>query len=232
MPFVNNMSGKFGFGHPTADRYGSIRFNSSDTQYLDVTITAIGNSTATVEFWFNADAINLTQRMVSTSTTSFIAGDFAFRFSGGALIVGDGTSPMTSSVTPSAGVWNHVAWVGTSGTSQELFLNGSRVGTDGVYNAALPTGLNDTTWTFGGRNIGLESFNGYISGFRYVRGTALYSGSTYTVPDAPPYPIPGTELLLKTMYGNSFKQDTSPNVYNLASHGIPNGPSTSALNPF
>ena len=232
MPFVNNMSGKFGFGHPTADRYGSIRFNSSDTQYLDVTITAIGNSTATVEFWFNADAINLTQRLVSTSTTSFIAGDFAFRLVGSNLVVGDGVSPMTSSVAPSAGVWNHVAWVGTSGTSQELFLNGSRVGTDGVYNATPPTGLNDAIWTFGGRNIALESFNGYISGFRYVLGTAVYSGPTYTVPNSPPYPIPGTELLLKTMYGNSFKQDTSPNVYNLVSRGIPDKPSTSLLNPF
>lgn len=226
MPFINNVSGKFGFGHPTADRYGSIRFESAQTQYLDVNLTAIGTATATVEFWFNADATATNQRLVSTASTSFNAGDFAFRYESTKFVVGDGSAGIEYTTTPTAGSWHHVAWVGTSGTSQSVYLNGSRVGTGGAYN------LTDTTYIFGGRNIGGDFFNGYISNFRYVRGTALYSGTTYTVPNAPLYPVPNTELLLKTMYGNSYKQDTSPNVYNLVSHGIPTGPTTSLLNPF
>jgi hypothetical protein len=211
MPFVNNISGKFGFGHPTSDRFGSVRFNAASRQVLEFNVTAIGSSTATVEFWFNADANNIAQRLFTSTAVSLQAGDFAVRYTASAFVVGDGAAGITSSTLPSAGVWNHVAWVGTSGTSQEIFLNGSRVGTGGSYN------FTDTTpgYFIGGRNIGGEFFNGYISNFRYVIGTAVYSGSTYTVPTNTLEAVPGTELLLKTQYGPTVREDKSINNYTI-----------------
>ena len=227
MPFVNSVTGKFGFGRPTSDRFGSVRFDSALRQTLQVaTITAIGTSTATIELWFNADANNIAQRLLSTTNTGFQAGDFAIRYTASNFVVGDGSAGITSSTLPSAGVWNHVAWVGTGGTSQELFLNGSRVGTGGSYN------LIDSKFFIGGRNLIADYFNGYISNVRYVIGSALYSGTSYTVPTSPLYPVPGTELLLKTLYGPYFVQDYSPNNYPVLLAGLASAPSTSLLNPF
>ena len=228
MPFVNNISGKFGFGHPTSDRFGSIRFNSASRHNLEFNITDIGASTATVEFWFNADANNIEQRLFSSTQISFQSGDFAFRFTTSAFIAGDGSAGITSSTLPSAGVWNHVAWVGVSGTSQSLYLNGSRVGTGGSYNFIDAT----AGYFIGGRNIINHFFNGYISNFRYIRGVAVYSGTTYTVPTLPLEPIPGTELLLKTLYGPYFVQDYSPNGYSVSLSGLASSPTSSTLNPF
>ena len=228
MPFVNNISGKFGFGHPTSDRFGSIRFNSASRQVLEFNMTAIGTSTATVEFWFNVDANNVAQRLFSSTGINLQFGDFAFHYTASAFIAGDGSSGITSSTLPSAGVWNHVAWVGVGGTSQSLYLNGSRVGTGSSYN------FTDATpgYIIGGRNIISEFFNGYISNFRYVLGTAVYSGTTYTVPTLPLQPIPGTELLLKTLYGPYFAQDYSPNGYSITLGGLASSPTSSLLNPF
>jgi hypothetical protein len=228
MPFVNNISGKFGFGHPTSDRFGSIRFNSASRQNLEFNVTAIGTSTATVEFWFYADANNIAQRLFTSTAVSLQAGDFVIRYTASAFIVGDGAAGITSSTLPAAGVWNHVAWVGTSGTSQEIFLNGSRVGTGSTYNFTD----NIAGYFIGGRNINTEFFNGYISNFRYVRGVAVYSGTTYTVPTLPLQPIPGTEILLKTLYGPYFAQDYSPNGYGVTLTGLASNPSTNILNPF
>jgi hypothetical protein len=229
MPFINNVSGKFGFGHPTVTTRGSIKFNlpsQTTQQYLDVTVTAIGAATATVEFWFKTPTAAF-QRLVSTTTVSPAAGDFIMYFAGtGRFIAGNGTSGITASVDPSLSAWNHVAWVGTSGTSQELFLNGSRVGTGGSYN------LNDSTFYIGGRQINLGFYMGYISNFRYVRGTAVYAGATYTVPTEPLRPIAGTELLLTTPYNYSYLEDRSPNNHVVNAHGVPDNPTADALNPF
>jgi len=227
MPFVNSVTGKFGFGHPSSDRFGSIRFDSALRQSLQVaTITPIGTSTATVELWFYADADNIIQRLLSTTNTGFQAGDFAIRYTASDFIAGDGSAGITSSTLPSAGVWNHVAWVGVGGTSQSLYLNGSRVGTGGSYN------LVDSKFFIGGRRLNDEYFNGYISNVRYVIGSALYSGTSYTVPTSPLYPVPGTELLLKTLYGPYFAQDYSPNNYPVLLAGLASAPSTNILNPF
>jgi len=228
MPFVNNISGKFGFGHPTSDRFGSIRFNAASRHNLEFNMTAIGTSTATVEFWFNADANNIAQRLFSSTNINLQSGDFAFRFTTSAFIAGDGSAGITSSTLPAAGVWNHVAWVGVSGTSQSLYLNGSRVGTGSSYNFVDSS----PGYVIGGRNILGEFFNGYISNFRYVLGTAVYSGTTYTVPTLPLQLIPGTEILLKTLYGPYFAQDYSPNGYSVTLSGLASSPSTNILNPF
>jgi len=230
MPFVNSVAGKFGFGHPTVYRPGSLRFNSAQGHYASVLMTAIGTATATIEFWFNADAVNINQRMFTSSAIELAAGDFAFRFAtsgGNKLVIGDSTG-IQSSTLPSAGVWNHVAWVGTGGTSQSIYLNGSRVGTGSSYN------FTDTVpgHFIGGRNIGGEFFNGYISNFRYVRGTAVYSGSTYTVPTKTLEAIPGTDLLLKTLYGPTVREDRSSNNYTINYQGSGDGPSGSLVNPF
>lgn len=228
MPFVNAISGRFGFGRSTkpGNINGSIRFGGSP-QYLQTpaTLVAIGTSTATVELWFYADSSAGDQRIATTSVTAFAANDFAIRYASGSLVIGGGTSGITSSTAATAGAWHHVAWVGTGGTSQEIFLDGNRVGTGGAYN------FTDTQFTFGGRRLGDEYFIGNISNFRYVRNTAVYSGATYTVPVKALTAISGTEVLLKTIQGSSVKADSSPNDYQLIDGGGGGGSSSSST-PF
>jgi hypothetical protein len=89
--------------------------------------------------------------------------------------------------------WNHVAFV-RSGTTFQLYINGaaatggSTTSSATLYNATNPM-------TIGASSAGGQYCTGYIADARVVKGTALYTGSTYTVPTAPLTAISGTSLL-------------------------------------
>jgi hypothetical protein len=76
---------------------------------------------------------------------------------------------------------------------------------------------------------GNNYFNGRMSNFRVVKGTALYIGSTITVPTAPLSAISGTQLLLNTTNDANFLKDSSTNNITITNNG---GVVSSALNPF
>ena len=87
----------------------------------------------------------------------------------------------SSSQYPTINQWNHVVLERDGSNNNSVYLNGSRV----IYtNGAIKLGLN------GGNNfvigqIERGSFTGYISNFRLVRGSAIYSGTSITVPTSP-----------------------------------------------
>jgi hypothetical protein len=85
--------------------------------------------------------------------------------------------------------WNHFVVQRTSGTIT-AYLNGYLVATNSVIG-----GINETNFIINGSS-GSTAYNNSIAGFRYVLGTALYSGSTITIPTSLPTNISGTELLL------------------------------------
>jgi hypothetical protein len=92
--------------------------------------------------------------------------------------------------------WNHAALVRTGNTFYG-FLNGTRAATTQTITGSL----NNGTWlTYIGGSIssiiGSEFFLGYINDVRILKGTALYTGATYTVPTAPLTAIANTQLLL------------------------------------
>jgi hypothetical protein len=72
-------------------------------------------------------------------------------------------------------------------------------------------------------------FNGRMSNFRIVSGTALYIGSTITVPTATLSAISGTQLLLNTTNDANFLKDSSTNNFTVTNNG---SVVSSALNPF
>jgi hypothetical protein len=82
---------------------------------------------------------------------------------------------------PTIDQWNHVVLERDGSNNNSVYLNGSRV----IYNnGTFKFGLN------GGNNfvigqIERGSFTGYISNFRLVRGSAIYSGTSITVPTSP-----------------------------------------------
>jgi hypothetical protein len=95
-----------------------------------------------------------------------------------------------STATVALNTWTHVAVV-RSGSSVVLYLNGvsAVTGTVGgsLYNAGAFT-------IVGGRNAA-GYFTGYISNFRFVNGTAVYT-TAFTPPTAPVAAITNTSLLL------------------------------------
>jgi hypothetical protein len=122
--------------------------------------------------------------------------------------------------TPTVNSWNHVA-VSRSGTSIRCFLNGSVTSTT----TSSATLMNATgTFQIGARN-GSSTYTGYISNFRVVKGTAVYTGA-FTPPTSPLTAISGTSLL--TCQSNRFR-DASSNGFTVTSNG---NTSVTPFSPF
>lgn len=105
----------------------------------------------------------------------------------------------TSTETVKLNQWNHIAFVKT-GSNIFYFVNG--VGSTAVAISGTPQNSNTVPLTVGSGNN--TAISGYVSGLRIVDGTAVYSGSTYTVPTAPPTAITNTSLLLNFTNASSF----------------------------
>jgi len=126
-----------------------------------------------------------------------------------------------SSGTYSPNNWYHIAVV-RSGTSLVLYRNG--VSTGSVTNSV---NLNSTaSLGIGGdpTNLGY-TFTGYISNFRMVKGSALYT-TTFTTPASPLTNIANTSLL--TLQSNRFI-DNSTNAFTVTRNG---DTSIQAWSPF
>lgn len=94
--------------------------------------------------------------------------------------------------------WYHIALVRNSGTTS-LYLNGALVGsvTDNVNYTGGYLAIGGIYYT---NQFGMI---GYISGFRVVKGTAVYT-SAFTPPTAPPTPITNTQFLCNMTNGAIF----------------------------
>ena len=121
--------------------------------------------------------------------------------------------------------WHHVALV-RSGNSFYAYLDGNRNATTQTISGSLNTG----SWLtyLGAYTEGGTSYynNGYVSNARIIKGTALYTGSTYTVPTTPLTNIANTSLL--TLQSNRFI-DNSNNNFAITRNG---DVSIQAFSPF
>jgi len=116
------------------------------------------------------------------------------------------------------GSWNHVAIVRNSGTVN-LYLNGTRQTANYTSNTTVAT---QSPWKFGALHnpgaVRTLDFKNIISNFRYVKGSAVYSGSSFTVPTSPLTAITNTKLLL--FQSNRFV-DNSATGHTLTLNGLP-----------
>jgi hypothetical protein len=152
----------------------------------------------TLEFWYYTSVtpsgyINL---------FSYGAGGNALRlflYTTNSLTVWTGSSLLiTANNVHVANAWNHVAIV-RSGTTLTIYVNGVNVGTNN----------NNSTNYVGNLNIAFEdgqaSLTGYISNFRLIKGTAVYT-SAFTPPTAPLTNIANTSLLCNFTNAGIFDQ--------------------------
>lgn len=103
--------------------------------------------------------------------------------------------------------WNHVAVVRDGSSNMSAYVNGVR-----GYTAVRTDNLGNVGIRIGGR--GGDYLSGYISGFRWVSGAALYSGTSFTVPTSPPTATPssGTTVLLLNFTNSGIFDATAKNV--------------------
>jgi len=85
-----------------------------------------------------------------------------------------------------------------------------------------------TAMTIGSESTGSLPFNGLITNFRFVKGTAVYT-TPFTPPAAPLTAISGTQLLLSANTSSSVLADSSAN--NFTVNNV-NGATYSAATPF
>ena len=111
--------------------------------------------------------------------------------------------------------WHHIA-VTRSSSTLRMYVNGSKAGTDATVTTNI---TNNNSVIIGGNNNDLSStwlFLGYISNLRVIKGSALYTGSTYTVPTGRLTVTSDTSLL--TLRNGTLK-DISTNAFTVTQTG-------------
>jgi len=205
--------------------YGSLWSNYFDgSSYLTTPSSSnltLGTGASTVECWIYTSTSSAQRGIFNTGSTTGCfelylqasTNNFIYNFYGAS-----GTT--NGNIAVPLNTWVHVAAVRINSTTMYLFVNG----------------VKDTTFTLNAYDTGVgtvvqvgsgftKNFNGYISNFRIVVGTAVYT-SSFTPPTTPLTAISGTQLL--TCQSNRFI-DNSTNAFTLTISG---SPQVQRFNPF
>lgn len=219
----------------TFSPYGSNWANYFDgtNAYLSIPDNAafdLGSGDFTIELWFFADGTQFSGcSLASQAINTYFTPWMFYINTGNALEFYSSSNGSSFDVAAGATIgtfvpntWNHAA-ICRSGTSIRCFLNGV-VGSTTTTSATL---VNATTPLYVGmRAPGVDPYyKGYISNFRLVKGTALYT-SAFTPSTAPLTAITNTQLL--TCQSNRFI-DNSTNAFTITVNG---NTSVQRFNPF
>ena len=177
---------------------GSGYFDGSG-DYLDAgaqTAFAFGTGSWTVEAWVYVTSLSSEILLFDTRSSVSTAGVGCRIGTDGTLSYsGSANNPLTSTAIKT-NEWNHIAW-SYDGTTLSGYINGVRGGT------ATPSfNISQNNGIVGRVGFTAASYmSGYISSLRVVKGSAVYSGTSFSVPTAPLTAISGTSLLLSGTNG-------------------------------
>ena len=219
----------------TADTGNYLRIDTGATE--DFTF---GTGDFTIEFWANSQASGFQQHFWDGRGTTNSQRMLIYIDTNNTMYYFDGTAAriQSSSALP-IGDWVHVALVRASATTK-LYWNGTQTGsthTSDTVDFLAPTHGSAFIGSNGGTD-GIEPsgggyFNGFLSNYRIVKGTAVYTAN-FTPPTTRLTAIDGTVLLTCTSSGNVSKteggNDVQPSAKNsnstppIASRFTPNSP--------
>jgi hypothetical protein len=208
----NTTQGSFSPYGPNWSSY----FGDSGTSGNVITTTlgaggAFGTADFTVECWaymFYNLGSGANPYIIDTRTNT--AWSFSWNYNGGSDATqlswanASGTVLQTSTPMP-LNQWNHCAYVRASGVGT-IYLNGVSVAS---YTDTTNYATNVTTAYIGKRYSGNSTIPGYLSNFRIVKGTAVYT-TAFTPPTVPLTAVSGTQLL--TFQSNRFIDNSSNNL--------------------
>ena len=201
---------------------GAISFNGT-SQYLTATSPNL-SGTWTVEMWCYWTT-GATQTTIVSFNNGSNSGINLWKNSSNQLVADDGVNGVTamSTVTPTIGAWNHIAFVRV-GTTTSGYVNGVLAGTT-TYTPGTTS-----TVSVGRYNGGtFYYFPGYISNLRVVNGVAVYT-SAFTPPQAILPVVSGTSLLLNVTNSANFIKDNSTNNYTVTNNGTATFTATGPFN--
>ena len=221
---------------------GSTYFDGSN-DYLNTSSTSsdfeFGTGDFTVEMWIKPDfntSINQTHGdyIWEIGPNQYVS----MQIKNGNLTAADYNTGVlvTQAIGNIQGTWHHIALTRESQT-YKMWYDGSLSGSNSTstwdikdYLSAGGLKLHIGNHTYYGGNY---EFHGYISNFRAIKGTAIYT-SAFTVPTSPLSAITGTVLLTcQNDASGSVTQDRSASNHSLTSHPIGgSGPTTNNDHPF
>lgn len=202
------------FVDPTI-KYSAL-FNSANNPSLTIpanSVLTLGTNNHTIEFWMYQTSRNTYAVSFSYGNTSYFATNNYYMDvgeNGLGFVVGNGSGNWAINVNGGAArslnTWHHYAIV-RNGTTFTLYINGTSVGS-----ATSSTNITAQGDVFRIGNTTTYPINGYISNFRFVNGTAVYT-SNFTPPTSPLTAIPNTQILLQGL------TDRSPNAFTVTNNG-------------
>jgi hypothetical protein len=197
-------------GSPAVSRYSGTQLpqqyntgNYGGSAYFDGTgdFLQVANNAAysldgdfTIQGWFNGSDYSSTIVFFQMGDSTSII-EMWVSAAGSVLraLVGSTTISSSSAMIPNQ--WTHFALVrsGTGSNNISLYANG-------VRQAQMSSNDTFSGTTNNGIRIGAEyptgtPWNGYLSDIQIIKGTASYSGTTYTIPTAPFTNVSGTQFL-------------------------------------
>ena len=191
----------FAGGESTAATARSVDFDGSgdSLSIADSEDFNYGSGDFTLEFWVNPNSASQNEKLIHCHTNGSIYGPCNLFMNNGVLELYSSSNNSSFDVvsagsngifgTLAVGQWSHVA-VSRQGNNIRIFLNGILKGTTS-YSGSL---MNATsTFDIAERNGG-SYFDGKISSFRVVKGTAVYT-SSFKPPYEPLTNITNTKLL-------------------------------------
>jgi len=217
---------------PYAGSYYSNYFDGTG-DYLSIPASSAqfspGANNLTVEGWFyftnlSAGVQNLFGSNNGSGTTqklmAYVEANGTIHFD---ITQAGGVSQATSAAsTVTNNVWYHLAFVRSAGTAY-IYVNGFSVAS-GAATGNLSALANPFYIGYIGEGYGVL-ISGYISNFRYVNGTAVYTAN-FTPSTTPLTAIANTRLL--TCQSNRFV-DNSTNAFTITRY---DGASVQSFNPF
>jgi hypothetical protein len=206
--FIDNSSNAFTLtvnGSPSVQRFspfnptapystsvigGSGYFDGSGDSLNTASNAAFGFGTGswTLEAWVYPTT-SQTDNWILTTNDS---GNLRMRIFNGNLgfYTDTGAIGVNSSTAITVNAWNHLA-ICYDGTNINLYQNGIRTASSAQ---SVNNGSANSLY-IGAYAGGAAYLTGYVSNARVVKGTAVYTGTTYTVPTAPVTAVSGTSLL-------------------------------------
>jgi len=195
---TNNLSGEQG---QNAYR-GSVLLESASSSRISVTNTTgldFGTDQFTIEFWiYLLKEPPVNKNIFARSTSASNTTGMIMWFDGNGHLEFDSIHGVSGAVHTGAAIgnhmWHHIAVTRDSSNNTRLYLNGvnKASASSDTSNIVGATNLQIAS------NIGADAYynDAYISNFRMVKGTAIYSGTTdFTPPQSELTVVDGTILL-------------------------------------
>jgi len=193
---TNNLSGEQGQnayrGAVFFEGARSFLYMGEDT--LIGSATGFGTNDFTIEFWINQGVNDSNYTIIFTLHTTTAKGFEVAFHSGTIQIYTDTGSWRDTGYAPKAGVYEHIAFVRNySGNTLKMYVNGEE-----KYSVSNNVDYSDNFdyVQIGSYDVSAYGYlEGYLSNFRILNGTALYTTNYFTPPTSELKAIPDTILL-------------------------------------